>query len=148
MTFKNLRFVNEFGGIQATHTGGGDVYLEPGSAQHVAALAGDYGTVGAYQARGGEPAAPDLNAAQFEYLLANTGFGDVWDALEADAKGGDRRQFAALRAERKRRTFKYDRVLQVVARFRDVAAQIAPGVDLSDSAIHAAWLEAENWGGL
>ncbi len=95
------------------------------------------------------PAPAVLDPAQFEFLLALTGFGDVWDGLEQAAKdGGDMVTFAALRAERRRKSFLQARTLAVVAQFRAQAAQIAPGVDLSDDAINAAWTQAEQWGGL
>lgn len=90
-----------------------------------------------------------LDPARFEYMLALTGFGDVWDALEQAARdGGDMVTFAALRAERRRKSFYQDVTLAVVAQFRRQAAQIAPGVDLSDDAIKAAWEQAAQWGGL
>lgn len=94
-----------------------------------------------------EPAV--LDPAQFEFLLALTGFGDVWDGLEAAAKAaGQMPQYAALKAERKRRTFRLDRTLAVVAQFRATAAQIAPDVDLTETAIRSAWAQAAAWKGL
>lgn len=95
------------------------------------------------------PEPPVLDPARFEFLLALTGFGDVWDQLEAAAKaGGDMAQFAALKAERKRKSFQLDRTLRVVAQFRPVAAQIAPDTDLSDEAIRTAWTQAAAWRGI
>ena len=84
-----------------------------------------------------------LSASQFAYLLALTGFDEVWDALEAAAKDADRAQYASLRAERARGSFRLSVTLGVVAKFRAMAAQIAPGVDLSEAAIRAAWGQAE-----
>lgn len=98
-----------------------------------------------------EPPAPPeyLTAPQFEYLLALTAFGDVWDALAARALDtGDRGLFAALKAERSRARFELVTVLAVVDRFRDAAAQIAPEVDLSEAAIRAAWDQAKAYRGL
>ena len=96
------------------------------------------------------PYAPrDLTPAQFEYLLALTGFGAVWDAIAGDAAaGGDMVTYAALMAERKRSRFRLDTVLSVVAQFADQAAAIAPEVNLSETAIRAAWKKAEEYGGL
>ena len=98
-----------------------------------------------------EPPAPPeyLTAPQFEYLLALTGFGDVWDALAARAlETGDRGLCAALKAERSRSRFELVNVLAVVEQFRDAAAQIAPDVDLSETAIRAAWQDAKAYRGL
>lgn len=99
------------------------------------------------------PPPPDLPARlsppQFEFLLTLTGFGDVWDALADQAKAtGDLHVYAALRAERKRSRFNLDRVLKVVAAYADAAAQIAPDVDLSETAIRTAWEQAEQFEGL
>ena len=102
---------------------------------------------GAYVAP--DPVPVDLSPAQFEYLLALTGFGEVWDAIAGQAKAaGDTSTFAALTAERRRGRFVLAVVLDVAARFRAAAAQIAPDVDLSDAAIRAAWDEAAQYGGL
>lgn len=89
-----------------------------------------------------------LTPPQFVFLLALTGFDDVWSSLEAGAKGaGDMVTFATLKAERARSAFRLDRTLEIVSQFRAVAAQIAPGVDLSDVAIRAAWDQAEAFKG-
>lgn len=96
-----------------------------------------------------EASPPVLDSAQFEFLLALTGFGAVWDQLAQAAKNaGDLATYAGLIAERKRASFIQSRTLEVVAQFRDQAAQIAPEVDLSDNAILAAWDQAAAWGGL
>lgn len=89
-----------------------------------------------------------LSPPQFAYLLALTGFDDVWAALEANLKGKDRAQFAALKAERARSKFRLDLTLGMVAQFRAVAAQIAPEVDLSETAIRTAWDAAEAFKGV
>ena len=88
-----------------------------------------------------------LTPPQFAFLLALTGFDEVWDALEAAAKTGDRAQYAALRAERARPRFRLDVTLGIVAKFRNMAELIAPDVDLSETAIRAAWEQAEQYGG-
>ena len=93
--------------------------------------------------------AADLSRRQFEYMLALTGFGDVWDALAQAAKdAGNLDTFAALSAERKAANFNQERTLAVVAQFRDQAAFLAPGIDLSDAAIKTAWAQAETYSGL
>ena len=96
------------------------------------------------------PYAPsDLSPTRFEFLLALTGFGEVWDAIAQQAKNsGDRSTYAALMAERKRSVFKLDRVLVVVEQFRDQAATAFPDVDLSEKAIRDAWKQAETYKGL
>lgn len=89
-----------------------------------------------------------LTPAQFVFLLALTGFDEVWDAIEAGAKANDRAQYAALKAEKMSSRFQLARVLVIVDQFRSVAAQIAPDVDLSEAAIRAAWDQAEVFGGV
>jgi hypothetical protein len=93
------------------------------------------------------PAAPyvasDLSPRRFAYLLAYTGLGDVWDAIQADLKTRDRAQFAQLAAQRSALSFSQVKTLAFVAMFRPVAEQVAPDVDLSDDAIKAAWIMAE-----
>jgi hypothetical protein len=95
------------------------------------------------------PEPPELSRAQFDYLLALTGFGAVWDALADNAEAaGDRETFARLKAERSRSRFRLDVTLAVVAQFRDQAAQIAPDIDLSDEAIRQAWTKAADYRGM
>jgi len=88
-----------------------------------------------------------LSPPQFAFLLALTGFDEVWSALETNIKTTDRAQFASLRAERARTRFRLDRTLAIVALFRTAAAAIAPGIDLSEAAIRAAWAQAEAFTG-
>jgi len=86
--------------------------------------------------------APNLTPARFEWLLAFTGLGDVWDALEGALKSTDRAQFALVKSQRAKTTFNQAATLALVAQFRPVAAKLAPDVDLSDRAIIAAWAQA------
>lgn len=50
MTYSNLAYVNDLGGIQALRSDGVHVYLAPGDALHVAAEAGTYGAIAALPA--------------------------------------------------------------------------------------------------
>ena len=91
----------------------------------------------------------DLSKRKFEFMLALTGFGEVWDQLAAAAKSaGDVSTYAGLIAERSGANFRHDVTLITVGAFRDQAAAIAPGVDLSDAAINAAWKQAEQFQGV
>lgn len=87
-----------------------------------------------------------LSPVKFAYLLALTGFGDVWDALEVGAKTTNIEQYATLKAERARTRFQLSKTLEIVDSFRPAAAVIAPDVDLSEAAIRAAWDQAEHYG--
>jgi hypothetical protein len=89
---------------------------------------------------------PDLTPKRFEWLLAFTGLGDVWNALESDLKGKDRAAYAVVKSERKSAYFALANTLALVAQFRPVARKVAPGADLSDDAIKAAWILAERGG--
>lgn len=89
------------------------------------------------------PPPADLSRAQFEWLLAFTGLGDVWDALQSTLKDTDRATYAAIKMERQRTLYRLSVTLAEVAKMRPLAAQIAPDVDLSDAAILAAWELAE-----
>lgn len=84
-----------------------------------------------------EPA--ELSRRQFEWLLAYTGLDDVWDAVEAAAKVNDVELYAFLRAQRVSSRFLLGVTLKFVAHVRDLAASVAPGADLSDETITAAW---------
>ena len=96
---------------------------------------------GARWIEGEQPPAParDLSPARFEFLLAYTGLGDVWDALEQELRMVDRAAFASIRAQRRKSTYSLDATLQAVAAWREAAARHAAGVDLSETAIRAAW---------
>ena len=128
----------------------GRIYWTPEGVEVEISAIGETVPADALDAAPPPPAEPRfLTPPQFEFLLALTGFGEVWDALADAAKAqGDMATFAALRAERVRSRFLLDVVLSVVDRFRDQAAQIAPEVDLSEAAIMAAWDQAEVYGGL
>lgn len=91
---------------------------------------------------------PDLSPAQFAYMLALSGFGDVWDAMERAALDAKERQtFATLKAEKARTRYRLDRTLAMVAAMADQAAAVAPEVDLSADAITAAWYHAADYKG-
>jgi len=84
----------------------------------------------------------DLTPARFAWMLAFTGLGDVWDALEGALKSTDRARFALVKSQRAKTTFNQAATLALVAQFRPVAAKLAPDVDLSDQAIISAWAQA------
>lgn len=83
--------------------------------------------------------APSLSPARFEWLLAYTGLGDVWDALEAELRLVDRAAFASIRAQRRKSVYDLDATLAAVATWTEAAARHAGGVDLSEANIRAAW---------
>ena len=93
-----------------------------------------------------EPApyvASDLSPRRFEYLLAVTGLGYVWDAIQADLEGRDVEAYAQLAAQRSAGSFSQVKTLAFVAMFKPTADKVAPDIDLSDAAIKAAWKKAE-----
>tara|TARA_R110000744_G_scaffold176064_1_gene294949 strand:+ start:523 stop:978 length:456 start_codon:yes stop_codon:yes gene_type:complete len=85
----------------------------------------------------------DLSPRRFEYLLAYTGLDDVWVALEAELKTIDRAKFAQIKAQRKALSFPQEKTLALVAMFATTAQAVAPDADLSEDAIKAAWVIAE-----
>jgi len=85
---------------------------------------------------------PDMTARRFEWLLAFTGLGDVWDALETQLKDSDREAYADVKSQRRAVIYRFDETIRLVAVFRNIAKQLAPDVDLSDEAIQAAWVQA------
>jgi hypothetical protein len=85
----------------------------------------------------------DLSPRRFEYLLAYTGLDDVWAALEAELKDTDRATFAQVRSQRSASSFPQALVLSFVGLFADTAKRVSPDADLSDEAIKAAWIIAE-----
>jgi hypothetical protein len=82
---------------------------------------------------------PDFRPLDFEWLLAFSGLGDVWDMIEAQLKETDRARYADVRAQRRAEVYRLEATLQIVAGLRDFAASVAPEVDLSEAAIKAAW---------
>jgi hypothetical protein len=90
------------------------------------------------------PYAPsDLSPRRFEYLLAYTGLDDVWNALEAELKDTNRAAYAQIKAQRSAMSFSQEKTLGLIAVFADTAKRVAPNADLSDDAIKAAWIVAE-----
>lgn len=85
----------------------------------------------------------DLSRRQFEFLLALTGFGEVWDAIADSARAqGDMETYAALKAERAGSKFRHEVTLAAAAKFRPMAP--VP----TDSEISAAWKLAEKFKGV
>lgn len=85
----------------------------------------------------------DLSRRQFEFLLALTGFGEVWDAIADSARAqGDMATYAALKAERSGNKFRHDVTLATVATFR--AGHTVP----TDEEINTAWKQAEDFKGI
>lgn len=89
-----------------------------------------------------DPKEADLTPAQFEWLLAYTGFDAIWDAAEAATKGKDQLTFATLRMERKRPRYRLSALLGLLESLAPLLAQIAPETDLSEAVIRAAWAAA------
>lgn len=85
---------------------------------------------------------PVLTPARFAWLLAFTGLDDVWEALETALKAADRAAFATLKAQRAKSEFHLPVTLALVEQFRKLAEAAAPGADLSETAIRAAWEQA------
>ena len=85
----------------------------------------------------------DLTPSEFEWLLAYTGLGDVWDGMAAAMKGAadepSKLMRATLAENRRASFFRLDETLRVVPQFVDFAATLFPDVDLTKKAITAAW---------
>jgi hypothetical protein len=147
-------------GQVAVHTGGewqvlqdnrGAVYWTPEGARVEIEAIGDAVPPDAMDAppkpSATDPGKADLSPVQFAYLLAKTGFGDIWQAMENQAKaGGDLETYASLRAERARSRFNLERTLGMVAAFRDLSNAVSDA-DLSNEAVRAAWREATQFKG-
>ncbi len=84
----------------------------------------------------------DLSPARFEWLLAKTGLGDAWDALEAVTHDADRDTYAVLKGQRAQPVFRLAKVLASVEGMAPMIAQIAPEADISETTIRAAWAQA------
>lgn len=85
---------------------------------------------------------PILDPPRFEWMLAFTGLETVWAALEAALRDTDRLAYATIRAQRAQARFRLPVTLALVDQFRAVAEAAAPGADLSEGAIRAAWAMA------
>jgi hypothetical protein len=85
----------------------------------------------------------NLSTRRFEYLLAYTGLDDVWAALETELKSTDRALYAQIKAQRSAATFSQSKTIGLVAIFAETVSRVAPDADLSEAAIKAAWIIAE-----
>ena len=89
----------------------------------------------------------DLTRPEFTYLLAYTGLDDVWAAIEAAAKKGNRALYATLRSQAVQQNFRLSVTLDFIAQVAEIAAQVVPDVDLSEDAIRTAWAGVADKGG-
>lgn len=88
--------------------------------------------------------APVLTPSRFEWLLAFTGLDEIWEALEEAVRGSDRATYATLKAMRRSQSFRLSATLEMVDTFRAQAVALVPDIDLSETAIRAAWEQAAN----
>ena len=61
---------------------------------------------------------PDLTRAQFSFLLALSGFEDIWAGLEHGLKASDPVAYATLRGLRDGDLFNYDRTMALIETYR------------------------------
>ena len=61
---------------------------------------------------------PDLNKAQFAFLLALSGFETVWDGLEAVMHAADPVSYATLKGLRASDSFGFERVMTLIEAYR------------------------------
>lgn len=61
---------------------------------------------------------PDLNSAQFAFLLALSGFETVWDGLEAAMRAADPVSYATLKGLRASDSFGFERVMALIEAYR------------------------------
>ncbi len=61
---------------------------------------------------------PDLNRAQFAFLLALSGFETVWDGLEAAMHAADPVSYATLKGLRASDSFGFERVMALIDAYR------------------------------
>jgi len=83
-----------------------------------------------------------LTPVQFKWLLAFTGLEQVWDAM-LEATKGDPGTYAMLKAQLEQPTFRLGKTLDIIAQLSTQIANVAPGVDVSEPTIRAAWAQAE-----
>jgi len=67
---------------------------------------------------------PDLNRAQFAFLLALSGFDLVWDGLETALQKADPLSYATLKGLRASDSFRFDTVLETIEIYRDRLPQV------------------------
>lgn len=84
-----------------------------------------------------------LSPVPFKWLLARTGLEDVWDAMLNATKGNDQATYAMLKAQLEQPSFRLGKTLDIIASLSDQIAAVAPGADVSEAAIRAAWAQAE-----
>ena len=79
---------------------------------------------------------PDLNRAQFAFLLALSGFDLVWDGLETALQKADPHSYATLKGLRASDSFRFDLVLAMIEVYRDRLPQVT---DLSRDEVADVW---------
>ena len=62
---------------------------------------------------------PDLNRAQFAFMLALSGFELVWDGLETAMHATDPLSYATLKGMRASESFAFERVMAMIGAYRD-----------------------------
>lgn len=82
---------------------------------------------------------PVLNPAQFAFLLAATGYDDLWSGIEAKAKAVDLQAFATLRGLRARDSFRWDETLRLIGQFAEFLPE---GAVIDPEALADYWLRA------
>ena len=79
---------------------------------------------------------PDLNRAQFAFLLALSGFEQVWSGLEAAMQAADPLSYATLRGLRASDSFGFERVMAMIEAYR---GWLPAAPDLSRDQVADVW---------
>ena len=79
---------------------------------------------------------PDLDKAQFSFLLALSGFEQVWSGLEAAMQAADPLSYATLRGLRASDSFGFERVMAMIEAYR---GWLPAAPDLSRDQVADVW---------
>ena len=79
---------------------------------------------------------PDLNRAQFAFLLALSGFDLIWDGLETALQKADPLSYATLKGLRASDSFRFDTVLAMIEVYQD---RLPQATDLSRTQVTDVW---------
>ncbi len=88
------------------------------------------------------PIMPDLSPAQFEFLLALSGYDLLWDGIEQQARQADIEAYAMLRGLRARSVFRWDETIRLIQEF---SLYLPEGVSINPELLSQLWLRASTF---
>lgn len=83
-----------------------------------------------------------ISSVRFRYLLALTGWEDVWSDVEEYLKANDRNKYAVLTAQKNAQSYRLSVTLKFLSDVKAITDQLHPNIDLSEATVREAWENA------